>query len=108
MDQKKETNKNTYPYSFGMGGVFPSMLMGGMMPGGFGMGQPMMLQKQDMVEEDKLNHILNSVFYIQMQQQQILKVLALSAMQSEQKINPMAFQMMGTGFGMGFYNPFGF
>ncbi len=104
MDQKKETQKNTFPYSFGMGGVFPSMLMGGMMPGGFGMLQPMMLQKQDMDEEDKLNHILNSVFYIQMQQQQILKVLALSAMQSDQKINPTAMQC----FGMGFGNPFGF
>ncbi len=108
MDQKKETQKNTFPYSFGMGGVFPSMLMGGMMPGGFGMLQPMMLQNQSMDEEGKQNFILNSLFSIQMQQQQILKVLTLFALQSEQKFNPMAMQMMGAGVGMGTCYPFGF
>ena len=108
MDQKKETSKNAFPYSFGMGGVFPSMLMGNMMPGGFGMVHPLLLQNQNIDEEDKQNLILNSIFSIQMQQQQILKVLAFSTMQSEQKLNPMALQMMGIGVGMGFSTPFGF
>lgn len=106
MDFKKDAGKNSVPYNFGLGGFSP--FMANFMAGGPGLMQQMMFQNKNLGEEEKQNLILNTLFSIQMQQQKIMSFLTFSAMQLDQKVNPMVFQMMGTGFGMGFANPFGF
>lgn len=106
MNLKKDEGKNSVPYNFGLGGFSP--FMGNFMAGGPGLMQHMMLQNQNLGEEEKQNLILNHLFSIQMQQQQIMRLLTFSAMQSDYKVNPMVFQMMGAGCGMGQCFPFGF
>ena len=90
-----------------MGGFFSPMMMG-MNPMVAGMINPMFMQNQNIDDKDKQNLIINQLVSVQLQQHQIIKYLAFSSLQSDQKINPMTMQMMGQGFGMGFGSPFGF
>lgn len=106
MEDQKQSTANI-PYNFGMGGFFSPMMMG-ISPMMSGMMNPMIMQNQNIDDEEKSKFIINQLISVQMQQHQILKLLAFYSMQSDQKMNPMVMQMMGSGFGIGFGSPFGF